>query len=635
MGVLGTAGHVDHGKSSLVLALTGIDPDRLREEKEREMTIDLGFAWLDLPDGQRVGIVDVPGHKDFIKNMLAGVGGIDAALLVIAADEGPMPQTREHLDILDLLQVKAGIVALTKIDLVDDPEWLELVEAEIVELLAGTSLEGAPIVRVSSRTGEGLDRLKEEISRLMKSVGAREGKGRGRLPVDRAFTIAGFGTVVTGTLLDGPFRIGDEVEIQPKGLRARIRGLQSHKQKLEVAQPGSRVAVNLSGVDLESVARGDVVAVPGTLRPTTMIDASLRYLADAPVPLRHNTLVDFFSGAAEVQALVRLLDKEQVTPGETCWVQLRLMEPVAVLKGDRFIIRLPSPSVTIGGGVIVDPHPRRRHRRFRPEVIRHLETLAFGTPAELLLQSLRTIEPCTVAELKAKSQMADDVFAQALQECLEQKDVVLLTAGEGSAGAPRAEPSAVIMSFAGWQNLRDQIAQLLSDYHRSFPLRRGIPKEELKSRLRLNSKTFNAVLQYAGAQGVVTESDGTVSLPAHRVQFSPEQQAKVEEVLAAFRAQPYTPPSIPELERQLGTELLNACFEQNILVKLNEEVAFLPETFEHMRQAVVEFIQRNGSITVAQARDLFNTSRRYALALMGYLDMIGLTRRVGDERVLR
>ncbi|MGC8827133.1 MAG: selenocysteine-specific translation elongation factor, partial [Anaerolineae bacterium] len=235
MGVLGTAGHVDHGKSSLVLALTGIDPDRLREEKEREMTIDLGFAWLDLPDGQRVGIVDVPGHKDFIKNMLAGVGGIDAALLVIAADEGPMPQTREHLDILDLLQVKAGIVALTKIDLVDDPEWLELVEAEIAELLGGTSLEGVPIIRVSSRTGEGLDRLKEEIGRLMKSIGARQGKGRGRLPVDRAFTIAGFGTVVTGTLLDGPFRVGDEVEIQPKGLRARIRGLQSHKQKLEVA----------------------------------------------------------------------------------------------------------------------------------------------------------------------------------------------------------------------------------------------------------------------------------------------------------------------------------------------------------------------------------------------------------------
>lgn len=635
VGVLGTAGHVDHGKSSLVFALTGIDPDRLREEKEREMTIDLGFAWLDLPDGQRVGVVDVPGHKDFIKNMLAGVGGIDAALLVIAADEGPMPQTREHLDILDLLQVEAGIVALTKIDLVDDPEWLELVEAEIAELLAGTSLEKAPIIRVSSRTGEGLERLKGEIARLMRGIEARRGRGRGRLPVDRVFTIAGFGTVVTGTLLDGPFRVGDEVELQPKGLRARIRGLQSHKQKLETAHPGSRVAVNLSGVDPEMIARGEVVAIPGTLRPTTMIDASLRYLADAPIPLRHNTLVDFFSGAAEVPALVRVLDKGQVNPGETCWVQLRLLAPVAVLKDDRFIIRMPSPSVTIGGGVIVDPHPRRRHRRFRPEVIRHLETLAFGTPAELLLQSLRAVEPCTVGELKNRSHLAEDVFAQALAEGLRQGDVVLLTAGEGGASVHLPEPSAVVMSLAGWQNLRDQIAQLLSDYHQSFPLRRGIPKEELKSRLRLNSKTFHAVMLYAGTQGVIAETDGLVSLPAHRVQFSPEQKAGIDEMLAAFRAQPFAPPAIPELERQLGAELLNACFEQNILVKLNEEVAFLPETFEHMRQAVIEFIRQNGSITVAQARDLFGTSRRYALALMGYLDMIGLTRRVGDERVLR
>ncbi|HDN79064.1 MAG TPA: selenocysteine-specific translation elongation factor, partial [Chloroflexi bacterium] len=300
MYVIGTAGHVDHGKSALVKALTGIDPDRLKEEKEREMTIDLGFAWFALPNGEKVGIVDVPGHKDFIDNMLAGVGGIDAALLVVAADEGVMPQTREHLAILDLLEVKAGLVALTKIDLVDDQEWLEMVEEEVKDCLKGTVLDGAPVVRVSAKTGEGLEKLAQELQKVLQHTSPRADLRRPRLSIDRVFTISGFGTVVTGTLIDGRLQVGQEVEILPQGLKARIRGLQSYKEKINEAKPGSRVAVNLSGVEKNQLSRGDVLTIPGWLLPTTLVDVHLRYLADAPYPLAHNTQVKFFSGAAEV-----------------------------------------------------------------------------------------------------------------------------------------------------------------------------------------------------------------------------------------------------------------------------------------------------------------------------------------------
>ena len=349
MHVIGTAGHVDHGKSMLVKALTGIDPDRLKEEKERQMTIDLGFAWLTLPSGEQVGIVDVPGHKDFIENMLAGVGGIDAALLVVAADEGVMPQTREHLAILDLLGVKSGLVALTKVDLVDDPEWLELVEAEVEELLEGTTLAGAPIVPVSAKTGQGLPELVAELDALLQRTPPRRDLGRPRLAIDRVFSITGFGTVVTGTLVDGAFELGQEVEILPQGIKARIRGLQTHKRRIERAMPGSRVAINLAGVSKNELRRGDVVTTPGWLKPTQLVDVRLRYLADAPRPLRHNATLKFFSGSAEVVARARLLDSEAIPPGEEGWVQLRLAKPVALIKGDRFIVRQPSPPLTIGG----------------------------------------------------------------------------------------------------------------------------------------------------------------------------------------------------------------------------------------------------------------------------------------------
>ncbi len=441
MQVIGTAGHVDHGKSTLVHALTGINPDRLREEQEREMTIDLGFAWITLPNNKPVGIVDVPGHRDFIENMLAGVGGIDAALFVVAADEGVMPQTREHLAILDLLGVARGIVALTKVDALESTmgsveerdEWIELVSADVSETLEGTVLEGAPIVPVSARTGKGLDDLVSALQEMLDQVEPRRDRGRPRLPVDRVFTISGFGTVVTGTLADGSFAVGQEVVILPQGTKARVRGLQTHKQKTDRATPGSRVAMNLSGISKTDVKRGDVVTIPGWLHPTVLVDVRLRHLPDAQRPLRHNTQLKFFSGAAETMARVRLLGQDMLQPGETGWAQLQLKEPVALVKGDRFIVRVPSPPATVGGGVAVDPHPGRKHRRSRPDVLARLETLAQGSPDEILLQALERSGPTTARELLSASGLGE-AAPEALAQLLDEGQAVLLGALQEETG---------------------------------------------------------------------------------------------------------------------------------------------------------------------------------------------------------
>ncbi len=641
MRVVGTAGHVDHGKSTLVRALTGIDPDRLKEEKEREMTIDLGFAWLGLPSGERVGIVDVPGHKDFIKNMLAGVGGIDAALFVVAADEGVMPQTREHLAILDLLQVRGGVVALTKTDMAEDEDWLDLVEADLLDVLEGTVLDGAPVVRCSARTGEGLEDLIAELDQYLSTSAPRRDRGRPRLPVDRVFTIAGFGTVVTGTLSDGTFTSGQEVELQPSGLKARIRGLQTHKEKIEQAVPGSRVAINLTGVSMDSVQRGDVVTTPGWLLPTTLVDCQLRYLSDAPLPLKHNVAVDFFSSAAETQARIRLLGERTLAPGSEGWVQIRLENPVALVKGDRFIIRQPSPSVTIGGGRVVNPFPGRRHRRFRPEVIEGLETLAHGTPEEILLQDLERRQPCEARDLLGRSSLSRQQARDSLKSLVGEGQIFVLDSSPSAAEPPTAilDPSFLI-TRSGWGALRERFEGLLGGYHRQFPLRAGMPREEVKSRLArhvpaLTPRLFNQIATRAVEEGWLAEGGSTLRLAEHQASFTPKQQQAVDYLLYSFRQDPYATPSVAQCEEQVGSEVLSALVEQGQLVRLNEDVVLLAETYEEMRDRVVAHLQQQGSITVAQVRDMFDTSRKYALALMGYLDEKRITRRVGDERVLR
>jgi selenocysteine-specific elongation factor len=625
--VIGTAGHVDHGKSTLVQALTGINPDRLREEQEREMTIDLGFAWLTLPNGESVGIVDVPGHRDFIENMLAGVGGIDAALFVIAADEGVMPQTREHLAILDLLRIPGGVVALTKIDLIDDPDWLELVQADVSEALQGTVLDGAPIIPVSARTGQGLAELTAALQEVLARTPPRPDRGRPRLWIDRVFTIGGFGTVVTGTLVDGHLEVGQEVEILPRGLRARIRGLQTHKTRIQRAVPGSRVAINLTGISKQDLARGDLVTTPGWLRPTTLTDVRLDLLRDAPFPLKHNAFVKFFCGSAETVARVRLLGTETLAPGESGWVQLELDDPLPLVRSDRFIIRVPSPAVTVGGGEVVDPNPGRKHRRFRPEVLARLETLARGTPAEVLLQTLERRGPLTVRDLLEVSGLGE-AAPEALAELFSTGDAVVLDA------VPEPAPARLVVSRSWWSATTARMRDELAAYHARYPLRPGMSREELRSALRLDPRAYNGLLARAAADGLIVDEAATVRLPEHQVRFTPQQQQAVDDLLARFRAAPYATPSVKEAAALVGEEVLGVLLARGDLVQVSPEVLFLRETYEEMVERIRAHIQQQGSITLAQVRDLFQTSRKYAQALLEYLDGVGVTRRVGDERVL-
>lgn len=644
MRVIGTAGHVDHGKSTLVQALTGIHPDRLKEEREREMTIDLGFAWLELPnpgspEPEEVGIVDVPGHRDFIENMLAGVGGIDAALFVVAADEGVMPQTREHLAILDLLQVQGGVVALTKIDMVGDDresrdEWLELVEADLRVALSGTVLAEASIVRVSSRSGEGLAELKKALAVCLAGRPPRPDLNRPRLPIDRVFTMPGFGTVVTGTLIDGSLKVGDEVEVLPPGLKGRVRGLQTHKKKENIAVPGSRTAVNISGLALDELQRGYVAAHPGDYRTTGRLDVRFKLLAEVSMPLKHNTEVKLFIGACEVVARARLLGVEELAPGEQGWLQLELSQPVVAVRGDRYILRRPSPGETLGGGEVVDPHPKGRHRRFAAETLAGLEALAQGSPAEVLLQSLLALGAAPLRQVIERSNLEVEAAAGAAAELLAGGQALVI---EGRQVNP--EPDDLLINLGLWEQIRQRAIAETENYHRHNPLRRGMAREELKSRLkdvtRVSPRLPNAALRKLAADGELQESGPLVYRPQHTVRFNPQQQAGIDRLMKRFAADPYSPPTLKECQAEVGEDVVAALIDLGRLVSVAAEVVFRAEDYERMLADVRSMIRQNGALTVAQARDHFNTSRRYVLAFLEYLDAIGVTVRQGDERKLR
>jgi selenocysteine-specific elongation factor len=637
MSCIGTAGHVDHGKSTLVKVLTGIDPDRLTEEKERGMTIDLGFAWLTLPSGREVSIVDVPGHESFIKNMLAGVGGIDAALLVVAADEGVMPQTREHLAILNLLHVSRGVVALTKSDLVDE-EWLELVREEIVEHLKPTTLADAAILPVSAYTRQGIPELLAELDRVLDVSQERQNIARPRLPIDRVFSMTGFGTVVTGTLLDGNFKLGQEVEILPQGMHTRIRTLQTHKKQVEQAQPGSRVAMNLANIARSDLIRGNVVVLPGQLRTTTLCDARIDLLPDAPRAIAHNTLVDFYVESQEIPAKVRLLNVDELQPGQSAWVQLRLERPAVLARRDRFILRIPSPSTTIGGGEVVDITPRY-HKRFQTHLIESLERLARGTPEELLLAALdrrplRTTSSRTMqgligyelADIAKKSNLSLDVTLQLLETLLSEGRVKRI----GS------------LWFAQhiWDLLVEEAVYLVREYHEHYPLRSGLSKEEWRSHLKLSLKIANEVFAELQAEGILEAlvetgvSSGLIRLPNFEPRFTVFQQQQVEQIVKAFTTNSYTPPTRAEAEAMASVEVVAALIEQGQLIKLGNGILFLRETYRQALLLVTDYLREHPTITVAEARDLLGASRKYILPLLEHMDTLRITKRVGDVRTL-
>ena len=639
MRVIGTAGNVDHGKSTLVQALTGIHQDRLKEEQEREMTIDIGFAWFTLTGGEEVGIVDVPGHRDFIENMLAGVGGIDAALFVVAADEGVMPQTREHLSILNILQIQGGVVALTKADLVDT-DWMDLVEEDLRQALSASVMANAPILRVSARTGQGIQELKQALRDCLGERPSRPDLGRPRLPVDRVFSMLGFGTVVTGTLLDGHLKVGDEVEILPPGGRGRIRGLQTHKQKETTAVPGSRTAVNVSGIDLDDVWRGCVVIHPGDYQPTRRIDVSFQLLADASLPMKHNTEVKLFIGTTEAIARVRLLGEEELVPGQEGWLQIELSQPILAARGDHYILRRPSPGETLGGGVVIDPHPRGRHKRFSGDTLSSLQSLAQGMPADVLQEAISTLGIAPLKDAILRSNLEKEVAITGWQELLQNNQVIDLENSPNLVNNDvKLSLDNLVTTYEIWSRLAERADQEVSQYHKTYPLRPGMPREELKSRLKRqmgnSPRVFNASLRRLVASGKLEEFGSLVRRPGFTIRFSSHQEENIDRLLMRFAAEPYSPPSFKECQAEVGQEVFEALVTQGQLVQVSSEVAFRQADYERMVAEVSRLIRQQGSITAAEVRDHFNTSRRYALAFLEHLDASGVTIRDGDARRLK
>lgn len=617
MRVIGTAGHVDHGKSSLVEKLSGINPDRLAEEQSRGLTIDLGFAWVDLPNGETLGIVDVPGHRDFIENMLAGVGGIDAALLVIAADEGIMPQTREHLSILRLLDIRSLIVVISKIDLIDDEEWLELVQMEIEDLLAASGMADAPVVPVSARTGAGIERLLDELTVLLARLPERGDSGQPRLPIDRVFVVSGFGTVVTGTLTGGSLSVGDTLIVQPGDHSGRVRGLQSYKRDVQTARPGSRVAVNIAGINNAEIKRGDVLARPGRLSPTLLADAHVAMLADMEGALAHNAEVKFFCGAAESLARLRLLDADSLSAGESGWLQIRLREPLPLSRGDRFILRVPSPAQTVGGGVIVNAQPGRRYKRMQPAIIDELEARLQGSAGEQLAIAARSRAPQTLAELGAQLGLGEQDVKAALAEALA-RDLV------------RDLPGLGIWSGDSWRRLLQQILAELERFHSANPLRLGMSRAELGSRTRTSLTLLDAVID---VEDSLTMDGGFVRAQSHAIRFSREQKMRIDSLMTALATAPYSPPTIAEMNDLAGESVVRALLDLRRLVQVSDSIAFAAEDYGRLVTAIRAHIEAHGEIDAKTLRDQFGSSRKYAIPVLERLDAQGITRRVGDVRV--
>jgi selenocysteine-specific elongation factor len=613
MFVMSTAGHIDHGKSTLVQAMTGIDPDRLREEKERGMTIDLGFAWLKLPSGREVGIVDVPGHERFVGNMLAGVGGIDLTMIVIAANESVMPQTKEHVAILDLLNIKKGVVAVTKKDLVDE-EWLTLVKMDIEELLKPTTLTGSPIMPVSAITREGIPDLLKAIDKILETTEPRKDLGRPRLPIDRIFTIPGSGTVVTGTLIDGSLEVGQEVEIAPKGLKSRIRALQIHKTKVESTGPGTRVAANITGVSVTEIERGDVLTRPGLLKPTSILSGKLRMLDYVPRPLRHSTEVTFYTGATETLAKVRLLENDEIKPGTSGWAQFVLDKPITAVDGDHFVIR--STTDTLGGGKIVDAHASQLRRR-KEVILNRLQIKDEGSTEDVLYALLETRQPVEIGSLAAQSKVPATEFKNIIDELIKENRVIMVGQGD----------SRLLLTSPGWEGIKKKAEDYLQEYHKKFPVRPGMPKEELRNKLKLGSASVPVVAKLISSN-VITEAGADVRLNSFQITLTLAQKNVINAYLITLINNPYNPPSegIPE------PELLNYLIGQNKVVKISEDVIFSVTAYNEAVGKITGYLKTHEKATLAELRDMLITSRKYATSLLENMDARKITKRVEDGK---
>jgi len=623
--VLGTAGHVDHGKTTLVKALTGIDTDRLKEEKERGMTIELGFAYLDLPSGKRLSIVDVPGHERFIKHMAAGAQGMDLVALVVAADEGIMPQTKEHLHICELLGVKKGLVVITKVDLVEE-EFLTLVKEEVRDFLKGTFLEGAPIVEVSAIKGWGIKELLETIDRLVEEVEEKPSDGLFRLPIDRVFTIKGFGTVVTGTVLSGEVSVGDEIEILPEGIRGKVRGIQVHKEHLKGARAGQRAALNLAGVEKEHIERGDVIVHPKTLKPTSILDVEIFHLPYAPVALKNGTTLQLHIGTSHLLAQIILLETEALEPKQKGLAQLKLQKPIVAQPFDRFVLRGSGLIQTWGGGIVLDAHPSR-HKRFKPEVIEKLKELRESEPQKVILYYLNKYpsQGLTLKEIMAHTGLRKMVVEKTLSELSKEGKILFIE--------NTFHPKEAL------EKLKTAVIEIISKFHQQNPLRLGMTQEEIKGKLKIaNEELIAFTIERLIEKDVIQKEGDLFKLKTHKVPFSEEELKELENIILRASLSPPTPKEIAQsYNKDLSTikEILSILVHRGTIIKVKEDLYFHKEVLDSLRDKVIEFLKKHGRISIQDFKNLIGTSRKYVIPLAEYFDQIKVTIRVGDERILR
>lgn len=630
--IIGTAGHIDHGKTTLIKALTGRDTDTLKEEKDRGISINLGFTYFDLPSGKRAGIVDVPGHEKFIKNALAGIGGIDIVLMVVAGDEGIMPQTREHLNILELLDIKNGIVVITKTDMVD-AEWLNMITDDVKKEISTTFLKNSPIIPVDSISGNGIKELISKIDELTRNMSERDTSSDFRLPVDRVFSISGFGTVITGTLISGTVRSGDPCEVYTKEIKTKVRNIQVHEQNVEKAYSGQRVAVNLANIKIGEVERGDVISKVGAMKNSMMIDCRLKYLKDAPRPLNNRDRVRVYHGTSEILGRVAILDKEVVNPGETALIQIRLEGTIAAKRGDKFVIRSYSPLFTIGGGTILDPNPQK-HKLHDKHVVEGLLIKEEGSPKEIIEQAIKNAS--------AKFPKVDDISKLLGKEFDNIEKIIEDLIQNGKVHRIVMADGDVFIHESYLEDIKNKSISILNEFHSNNPLKAGISREEFKNKIfgaEIKQKQYDKVVEVLKLD-IIEGENNYIWKKDFKIKLSTRQEEISNIICKAFLDGGFQPPKIEDIVKSFGREeksakmIFDSLLDRGILIKINEEIYLPKENFEKAKEIVVNTITVNGDITAAQFRDGIGASRKYAVALLEYFDYIKLTKRTEDKRVL-
>ena len=630
--ILGTAGHIDHGKTSLVKALTGIETDRLKEEKERGITIELGFASLDLPDGRHVGIVDMPGHEKFVKNMVAGSSGIDVVTMVIAADEGVMPQTREHMEICNLMGIQHGIIALTKTDMVDE-DLLEMALDDVNDFIQGTFLEGKPIVPLSSATGEGLEEFISTLESICKQIPQRKFSSIFRLPVDRVFSMKGFGTVITGTLASGTIHVGDDIMVYPKRITSKVRGIQVHSNSVETVSAGTRTAINFQGLDKETVFRGDILSTPDTLIESYMLDAQFHYLKSNGKPAKPRTRIRFHSGTSEILGYMVLLDREELLPGDSAPVQFRLESPVCCIKDDRYVIRSYSPVKTIGGGAILNP-VSQKHKLFDKNVVQGLEGLLQEDAGQTIFffLSLKGYAGLSLNQLRVMTNISDKKLALTLQKLLAKQEIVQTD-----------KERQIYVNGAFFDDFKTKVLEKIAAYHVANPLKEGMPTQELKSKFQYieDAKFFNILFTRLAKENTIVQDKNIIKLTDFKVALQVDQHEVKEKIIRIYKNAGLTPPFFRticqdlNLDQKTAKDVLQILIDEKLIVKTKDDLNFDAQAISALSETLISFLKENESITTPEFKDMTGISRKFVIPIIEYFDSVNLTIRVGDTRQLR